>query len=217
MTNRLILASGSPRRRELLQKLGLPFRVARPDIDETPHVGEAPDAYVARLSVEKGSAAVAAIRRGDDVGSSVDSLLITADTTVADGSTILGKPTDASEAFAMLARLRGRTHLVHTGLTITDVSTGHHETIVTTSRVEMRSYPDAAIQAYIARGEPYDKAGGYAIQDAVFKPVAHFEGCYTNIMGLPLCVLCGELRKAHVDPVYVPACSPMTDRCEFGM
>lgn len=195
---RLILASGSPRRREMLRIIGLPFEVARPDIDETPQPAEAPDVYVARLSREKNAAIVA----------DPDSLILTADTTVADGSFILGKPATPAEAAAMLARLRDRTHLVHTGITLRDTRTDQHWTQVTTTQVIMRAYADHESQAYIDAGEPFDKAGSYAIQDATFHPVARYDGCYANVMGLPLCTLCKMLTVAGMPPPSPVQCTP---------
>ncbi len=198
----LILASGSPRRREMLPRLGFAFTTARPDIDETPRAGEAADAYVARLSREKADA----IRE--------DGLIIAADTTVADGPQILGKPENATEADAMLRQLRGRLHVVHTGVTVRDTTTAY--TAVTTTTVEMRNYTDAEIDAYIAAGEPFDKAGGYAIHDPIFHPVARIQGCYATVMGLPMCTLCGILRdELRVEVPNPVMCSPGGGGCEF--
>jgi len=180
---RLVLASGSPRRRELLAHLGWQFVVMRPDIDETPFPAEPPDQYVARLSREK-SLAVAA-----DLGD----WILAADTTVAlddaFGTVILGKPGSDGEAITMLNQLRNREHTVYTGLTLCIVQDGNIMTTVTSTRVTMRDYEDVEMARYVASGEPFDKAGGYAIQDALFHPVARMDGCYANVMGLPLCIL----------------------------
>jgi len=200
----LVLASGSPRRRAMLPRLGFVFTTARPDIDETPHAGEAAAEYVARLSREKAAA----------IGE--DGLIIAADTTVVDGAHILGKPMDAADAEAMLKRLRGRAHVVHTGLTLHDTTTGAAHTAITTTNVEMRDYADAEIDAYIAAGEPFDKAGGYAIHDPIFHPVARIQGCYANVMGLPMCTLCGMLRdELRMNVPAAVACSPDGGWCEF--
>ncbi len=196
MASRLMLASGSPRRRELLLLTGLSFAVARPDIDETPHSSEPADQYVARLSREKSLAIQPATESTDGTA---DALIITADTTVADGADILGKPRDAAEATAMLQRLRGRRHNVHTGLTLRDTVTGTFQTSVSTTTILMRDYSDAESERYVAAGEPFDKAGAYGIQHAEFHPVACFEGCYANVMGLPLCVLCTMLSGYGVE------------------
>lgn len=181
----------------MLRVLGLAYEVARPDIDETPHPSEAPDAYVARLSREKNA-----------VIDAENALVITADTTVADGMNILGKPETAAEATAMLEALRGKTHLVHTGITVRNTATGQQWTEVTTTTIQMRPYTDAEIAAYVAAGEPFDKAGAYGIQHAGFHPVERCLGCYANVMGLPLCTLGRMMQEAAVavpDPV---ACRP---------
>ncbi len=200
----LLLASGSPRRRELLTLTGLSFEVARPDIDETPHPGEPADQYVARLSREKS----AAVERPD-------SLIITADTTVADGANILGKPADAAEATAMLRQLRGREHTVHTGITVRDTLSGESQTSVTSTTILMRPYSDAEIAAYVAAGEPFDKAGSYGIQHRGFHPVERLKGCYANVMGLPMCTLCAMLSRQGVTVPQPVPCDPTTDHCIF--
>ncbi len=185
---RLILASGSPRRRELIGSLGISFEVIKSDIDETQHAGEAPFAYVERLSIEKAQA----------VAQKMDEPLpiLAADTIVvlgADGNgvdeqgEILGKPEDADDARHMLQRLRGRAHLVCTAITVLQHGdTPEQITRRTVTTVTMRDYSDAEIDAYIASGDPFDKAGGYAIQNETFAPVAHIDGDYNNVVGLPL-------------------------------
>lgn len=188
----LILASGSPRRRELLGLLGLPFERTSADIDETPYPGESARDYTVRLSREKVKAA------GEHV--SVPALVLSADTTVADGDTILGKPADADEARSMLRRLRGRAHQVHTAITVLDTVTGRQITDAAVTDVPMRRYTDAEIDAYIASGDPFDKAGGYAIQNSEFQPVNLHSGCYANVVGLPLCHLLRVLRAFDVTP-----------------
>lgn len=214
---RLILASTSPRRRELLDRIGLPFTLARPDIDETPWDDEPAHLYVARMSREKAAAAARSVlQAGDQDGESSPAILIAADTTVADGPHILGKPGSSHEAYQMLASLRGREHLVHTGLSVGETGMDAVETQVVTSHIRMRAYSDAEIADYIARGEPYDKAGGYAIQDSQLRPVAHFTGCYTNIMGLPLCALCQILEGHQIQPPSTPTCTPDGDWCAFA-
>jgi septum formation protein len=209
---RIILASGSPRRREMLRALGLPYEVARPDIDETPHPGEASDHYVARLSREKNAAAASAL---DPAAG--DALIITADTTVADGAEILGKPATPAEATAMLQTLRGRPHVVHTGITLYNTTTGERWTEVTTTAIHMRDYNDDEIAAYVAAGEPFDKAGAYGIQHAGFHPVERLRGCYANVMGLPMCTLCRMLRAAGVGIPTPITCTPDSDngKCSF--
>jgi septum formation protein len=193
---RLVLASGSPRRREMLAHLGWPFVVQRPDIDETPFPAEPADQYVARLSREKALI----------VAAEPDDWIIAADTTVALGNDILGKPADAAEAVAMLGQMRDREHTVYTGLTL---RIGHSNALMTTvnaTRVTMRDYSDADIARYVASGEPYDKAGGYAIQDVLFRPVAKLDGCYANVMGLPLCILSVMLATQGIIPPTAISC-----------
>ncbi|MBE2184168.1 MAG: septum formation protein Maf [Anaerolineae bacterium] len=176
-----ILASGSPRRRELLASLGIIFTIAKPDIDEAQHEGEDPLAYVRRLSREKAEAVAARTMP--------PALILAADTTVILDDEILGKPADPAESREMLVRLRNRDHTVCTALTLARLLSGEAPQIQTThtcTSVWMRDYTDAEIEAYIASGDPFDKAGGYAIQHASFAPVSRIEGSQTNVIGLPL-------------------------------
>ena len=140
-----------------------------------------------------------------------NALILAADTTVADGDTILGKPADADEARAMLRRLRGRVHQGYTALTLLDTATGRSVTEVAETHVPMRDYTDAEIEAYIASGDPFDKAGSYAIQNAQFHPVAGLRGCYANVVGLPLCHLIRALRAFDIKP---PA-DDVPQRCQL--
>jgi len=188
----VILASGSPRRRELLSLTGLPFETAQVEIDETPLPDEPAAAYTARLSQEKAQAALKSVVGG--------ALILAADTTVADGGMILGKPASADEARAMLRRLRGHVHQVYTALTLVDAATGRRVTEVAVTNVPMRDYTDDEIDAYIASGDPFDKAGSYAIQNTSFHPAESLRGCYANVMGLPLCHLLRALRAFGVEP-----------------
>lgn len=188
----LLLASGSPRRRELLGLTRLPFDLARADIDETPLEDESAAAYTVRLSQEK---ARAALRQATG-----NTIVLAADTTVADGGAILGKPADADEARAMLQQLRGRTHQVYTALTLIEATTGRSVTDLAVTDVPMRDYTGAEIDAYIASGDPFDKAGGYAIQHVGFHPVMLRTGCFANVVGLPLCHLVRALRAFGVMP-----------------
>jgi len=183
----LLLASGSPRRRELLHLMGLSFATTSADIDETPLPGETARAYTVRLSQDKARAALAS--------AAGHALVLAADTTVADGEAILGKPADADEAWAMLRQLRGQAHQVYTALTVIEVATGRAITDIAVTDVPMRTYSDAEIAAYIASGDPFDKAGGYAIQHAGFRPATLTSGCFANVVGLPLCHLLRALRR----------------------
>lgn len=188
----LTLASNSPRRRQLLSFGGWMFHVAPVDIDETPQPGEAPLPYVLRMARTKAAHAGQHLKPGG--------VAVAADTTVADGSAILGKPANAAEAVEMLTRLRGRTHQVHTAIAV--IRAGEDDPLidVCTTDVPMRRYTDAEIAEYIATGDPFDKAGGYAIQHAGFRPVEALAGCYANVVGLPLCHLARALRKLHITP-----------------
>jgi septum formation protein len=189
---RLILASGSPRRRELLGLTGLAFELTVVDRDETPRPGELPTAYAVRMSQDKAQAALQIIDG--------EALVLASDTTVADGSIILGKPADPDEARVMLRQLRGRTHQVITAITVIETSTGRSVTEAAITDVPMRCYTDAEIEAYIASGDPFDKAGSYAIQNTNFHPAAFLRGCYANVVGLPLCHLVRVLSAFGVQP-----------------
>jgi MAF protein len=184
---RIALASGSPRRRELLALLGLSFSVVLPHIDEAVLPGEAPAAYVRRLAMDKARAGADRVYANRARGVPIDWVLA-ADTSVVDGGDILGKPADEDEARAMLERLRGRTHRVLTGICLAE-PLGDVIADVAVTDVPMRAYTDDEIAAYIATGDPFDKAGGYAIQHAHFHPVEGLTGCYANVVGLPLCHL----------------------------
>jgi len=179
---KLVLASASPRRRELLGLFGLPFTCQSADIDETINNGETPLAYVQRLAKEKNEAVQA------------DALVLSADTIVAFEGGVMGKPADASDAAGMLDAMRGKPHQVFTALYLRE---NHHALAdCCETRVVMRPYTDEEIAAYIASGDYQDKAGGYATQHKGFHPVQSVEGCYANVMGLPLCHLFCLLRQA---------------------
>ena len=171
----LILASASPRRRELLATLGLDFSIVVPEIDETPKPGEKPRAYVERLAAEKAGAADA------------PGIIIAADTIVVQGETILGKPTDERHACEMLRSLSGTVHEVVTGVCVK--SAEHTVVFSVGTQVAFRAMEEAEIEAYVATGEPMDKAGAYAIQGGAAHMVQRIEGSYTNVVGLPLCEL----------------------------
>jgi len=171
--------------------LSLEFGVVPADVDETALPGETPPNYVLRLAESKARAA------GGLFGA--DALIVSADTTVAIGDEILGKPFDAEDAACMLRRLRGRIHQVYTGIAV------HHPadillTDLAATHVPMRNYTDEEMWAYIASGDPLDKAGAYGIQHDGFHPVVGLQGCYANVVGLPLCHLTRLLRKTGVTP-----------------
>lgn len=171
----VILASSSPRRRELLATLGVEFDVVPADIDESVVPGEDPAGYVRRLAAAK-AAAVATLHP--------HALVIAADTTVDVDGVILGKPVDPDDARRMLRLLGGRSHLVHTGLA---VHVGDHVAVETeTTVVTFAALSDAAIEWYVATGEPFDKAGGYGMQGRAAALVERIDGSATNVIGLPL-------------------------------
>jgi septum formation protein len=186
----IILASNSPRRQQLLALTGLDFRVLPADIDETPLKGESAAEYVQRLAANKARAVSS--RVGDDA------LVIAADTTVVDGNQILGKPVDNQDAGRMLWQLRGRSHQVYTAVAL--LQNGKLLVECCGTAVPMREYSEAEMQAYIQSGDPLDKAGAYAIQHTGFHPVEALQGCYANVVGLPLCHLLRSLRKLGTEP-----------------
>jgi septum formation protein len=199
---RLVLASQSPRRRELLALLGLPFEAIAPAVVEAPEADESPPALTVRLSLAKAQATRA------------DTLIVACDTVVALDGEPLGKPQDAAEATDMLRRLRGRPHAVYSGIALLDSATSRTLTDLAETRVMMRAYADAEIAEYVVSGDPLDKAGAYAIQHAGFHPVAELQGCYTNVMGFPLCHFGRCLRTWGIElPCDVPtACQAHTAR-----
>lgn len=201
----LVLASASPRRRELMALLGLPLTVLKPDIDETQQPGEAPVDYVQRLSREKAQAIAAQGEQG---------LLVAADTiVVAPGGEVLGKPRDADDARRMLRQLRGQSHKVLTGMTVLYGATGKAITDVCESQVTIRPMTDDEITAYIASGDPMDKAAAYAIQNVEFAPVEQVVGCPANVMGLPMCHVVRALRRLGVE---LPDSAPLACRMTYG-
>ena len=195
----LILASNSPRRRQLLALADWNFVVSVADVDESQLENELPADYVLRLAEIKARTVVGRAE--------ADQLILASDTTVVDGRDILGKPKDDMEATAMLTRLRGRTHQVYTGIALLRMSDGHLLTDLCVTDVPMRDYSDEEIRAYVATGDPLDKAGAYAIQHAGFSPVVMpsnghvgIDGCYASVMGLPLCHVTRLMRTMGVQP-----------------
>ena len=185
----LVLASGSPRRRELLTTLGLSFIVDAADIDETELAGEDPPSYVVRLARTKAEHVAARHQPG--------TIVIGADTTVELDGTILGKPSDPAHAGSMLAALSGRTHRVHTGMAVVVAGAARDAWVkLSTTDVEFRLLDQAAIERYVATGEPMDKAGAYAIQGLGGALVARVSGNVQNVVGLPLADL---LANPQVD------------------
>jgi septum formation protein len=194
----IYLASQSPRRRQLLEQLGVRFQLLVPDDGEDAEAleamrrGETPGAYVQRVTRAKLAAARARRQRRD----LADAPILSADTTVAIGRSILGKPADAADARAMLARLSGRTHRV---LTAVAVGAGARTlAAMNVSHVRFARLPSATIDAYVASGEPFGKAGAYAIQSALAGWIEHIDGSHSGIMGLPLFETARLLRRAGV-------------------
>jgi MAF protein len=188
-----ILASSSPRRRELLSLAGFMFNTVKIDVDESPLPDEEPSPYVLRLSRSKAQAATGLV-----LGAPRTPLIVAADTTVADNGEILGKPPNAEAAERVLKQLRGRTHQVHTAIAVLNTANGQLEQEIASTDVPMRDYSDQEIADYIATGDPFDKAGGYAIQHPGFHPVETRTGCYANVVGLPLCHLLKILRRMEI-------------------
>lgn len=180
----LVLASASPRRRELLAGLELAFTVRPVDLDETPRPDEEPGAYVFRLAREK-----AAARAGASEGAEGAELVLAADTTVVLDGDILGKPVDVLDARRMLGRIAGREHTVLTGVALHERRVGgevRQVSTVASSRVRMAPMSEREIAWYAATGEPLDKAGSYAVQGLGALFVEEVFGNYTNVVGLPL-------------------------------
>ncbi|MEA1958839.1 MAG: 23S rRNA (uracil(1939)-C(5))-methyltransferase RlmD [Chloroflexota bacterium] len=183
----VVLASTSPRRRELLLTLGIDFTSIEPPDDEIVDWNEPPTSVAKRLALAKADAMI---------GSYGDKTIIAADTIVVHDGAILGKPRDDAEAVEMLNRMRGRRHEVITALAVIcgDRSIVDH----VSTKVTMRDYSNDEIVAYVATGDAMDKAGAYAVQDPDFAPVERIDGCYLNVVGLPLCLLARMLRDVGV-------------------
>ncbi len=192
---KLVLASGSPRRLELLASLGLECEVAPVDIDETPLPGESPADCARRLAADKAAAAVR--RHGPGV------LVLAADTVVALGDVMLGKPADAADAARMLRRLSGRTHEVHTGVAAS--RDGETSFRLSSSEVTFRDLRDAEIEAYVATGEPLDKAGAYGIQGLAAVFVTRLSGSHSGVVGLPLSETAQLLHQHGIDVLRIAA------------
>ncbi len=181
----VILASNSPRRKELLRQIGVQFTADPADVDERVLPGESPEDYAIRVSREKARVAAARARSG---------IVVAADTVVVFEGNILGKPADARDASRMLTTLSGRQHHVITGLTIMDAETGKTAICTSTTKVWFRDLSVDEIESYVASGEPLDKAGAYGIQGQGAVLVKGIEGCYFNVVGMPLSILVDLLR-----------------------
>jgi septum formation protein len=197
----IVLASGSPRRRELLTHLHVPFRVVVPDVDESARPGESPRALVRRLATEKAAAVAAALDN-----EAPHTTVLAADTVVEVDGEILGKPLDADDARRMLRRLSGRSHHVHTGVAL---RRGEHQAADTvTTVVTFVALSAPMIEWYLATGEPFDKAGAYAIQGTGGVFVEAVRGSVSNVVGLPLTTVARMLQAAGAWSPSVPPAVP---------
>ncbi|MBE0501262.1 MAG: septum formation inhibitor Maf [Desulfuromonadales bacterium] len=193
----IVLASASPRRKELLTRIGLAIAVIPADIDETVLPDELPEAHVERLSLAK-ARAIAARRDVDG------RWFIGSDTVVVRDDVILGKPADAADATVMLRSLAGRSHRVVSGYAVVDREQNRFEAAAIVTRVNFRELTDAEIAGYIATGEPADKAGAYGIQGIGASLVRSIDGSYTNVVGLPLCEVVETLERMGAATLFGP-------------
>jgi MAF protein len=196
-TTQIILASASPRRRELLAAMGVEFIVMPANVNEDPLSGETPLETQHRITREKARAAIQ-----NPKSEIQNAIIIACDTTVLLDGEMLNKPADADEARIMLRRLRGRAHDVQSAIVIRQDDAEKID--IVTSQVVMRDYRDDEIEAYIATGDPFDKAGSYAVQHPQFSPVLAIRGCPLNVIGLALCHV--RARLPHL-PASAPVCA----------
>jgi septum formation protein len=186
----LVLASASPRRRMLLARAGVAFSVMPADVDESARPGEAPRALALRLATEKARAVA------ERLGHEPRRLVLGSDTIVVIGEEVLGKPRDAAHATLLLGRILGRRHTVLTGVALLDAASGEARCCCVASEVVMRAASAAEVRAYVAGGEPLDKAGAYGLQGEGRKFVARVIGSETNVIGLPMDETLALLREA---------------------
>jgi septum formation protein len=185
-----------------VELLGLPWRSAPADIDEGAYLREPPAVGAVNVATAKAA----------EILAEPDEIVVAADTLVVCDADILAKPAGPAQAREMLERLRGRPHHVLTGVSVRSADLEWAGVVDT--RVVMRKYTDAEVEAYIARGEPFDKAGGYAVQDQTFAPVERLDGCYLNVVGLPLCAVSAGLVSLGVD--VERAGTPPCTYCDRG-
>lgn len=184
---RFVLASGSPRRRELLSGIGLPFEVMVSDLEEEREEGERAEAYVERLAIDKAAAIAERVP---------DAWVLAADTVVYLDGEVLEKPLSRSDAIRMLSAIAGREHTVFTGVALRNIATAYSDTCVTASRVRVVALSDREIEWYVDTGEPMDKAGAYAIQGIGAMFIESVDGNYSNVVGLPLSEVFSMLKRA---------------------
>ena len=208
---RLVLASGSPRRRELVSAFAVPFEIS-PPVSPEPSIraDETPEAYVTRLALGKAR---------EVAGRTVSAIVVGADTVVVHRE-VMGKPSDAAEATRMLLLLRGVSHRVVSGIVALDSETAEWSAAVESTRVEVRCYTDEELENYVKSGEPFDKSGGYGVQDSTFRPAVVVEGCYLNVVGLPLCEVQQLLELRGIDATIRHGWRPPDEcvgcRLQFG-
>lgn len=192
----IVLASQSPRRQELLKQLGLDFIVKASNIDESNLMGLEASELVQHLAFEKARNIAESI--AEDSSSDKDFIVIGADTVVVKDGTVLGKPKDWDDAFDMLKSLQGGWHEVMTGIAVIDVKSSRYDKVVEITRVKMKELKDEMISAYIDSGEPLDKAGAYGIQGLGAVLIDRIDGCYFNVVGLPISKMSDILRNYGV-------------------
>ena len=202
----LILASGSPRRHELLGHLGIPFQIIISDIAETIAPDLPPEEQAIALAEQKARAVASGIETG---------IVLGADTIVVLDGKLLGKPDNDADAIDMLRLLSGRDHRVVTGIAVIDAASGSLRSSAVSSVVRFRTLSDDDIRAYVATGEPRDKAGAYAIQGLGAELVSDLEGCFSNVVGLPLCETASLLSDAglNVRVAWTGCRQPGGERC----
>jgi septum formation protein len=192
----IVLASSSPRRIDLLHSIGLEFVIVPSNVEEEILPNESPGQLVERLALSK--ARDVALSLSPDVSGN-DTIVIGADTVVVLDGRILGKPHSNDEAHRMLRGLSGRTHEVYSGVALVDVSNARERVAHEVTKVTMRDLSDDEISAYVSSGEPEDKAGAYAVQGKGALLITSIDGCFYNVVGLPLTKLCLELRRMGID------------------
>lgn len=198
----LYLASSSPRRRQLLGETGIPFQIFFVSVDEerlTEEYAGPLEQLGEYLAQQKALATQRAL-----LAEGREGLVLASDTTVLLDGKSLAKPGDAEEAVAMLRTLRGRTHVVATGVALAGPGEGKLRSGTSATRVQMRDLSDDEIAGYVASGDPFDKAGGYSVQHPGFQPVAHTDGCYLGVVGLPVCIVAHLLGHGSLPPCAEP-------------
>ena len=189
----------------MIKALDMPVEICVPLGEEgSPYEGEPPERYVTRVAFDKARGV------GTELG---DAIVLGADTAVVVDRDVLGKPVDKKDARRLLERLRGRDHTVVSGVVALDTRSGRWHSATKSTDVTMRHFSDDEIETYVASGEPLDKAGGYAVQDEVFRPTSAIHGCYLNVVGLPMCEVVTLLEKLGLRVRVKSDWRPL-DRCE---